>query len=297
MNTLYLCGAGNSEGVRLAMRIAELRKRWNQVVLLDDERTKQGKSILGVPIVGGFDLLEAVRSDDEVQNLVTRTARGRMAARAKIARHCGRFATLLSPDVDVLGVEIRGDATVYHNATLGPESILEAGSVVWMGAVVGHESFVGQGSIVASNSVLNARVTLGQGVYVGTNATVLPEVSIGDWATVGAGSVVMSDVPAGETAIGIPAEVVDFGRVEEKDTSGLTEVEGTILAVFRSVMKDSALSAEDNFFYCGGTSLDAMRLKTEVEQLTGETLPLVEIMRHPTARGLAQFLLEPVAAA
>ena len=297
MNTLYLCGAGNPEGVRLAVRISERQKRWSQILLLDNDPKKHGKSILGVPTVGGFELLEAVRPHDEVQNLVTRTTRGRMGARAQIARYCSRFATLLSPDVDVLGVEIRGDVTVYHNATLGPESVLDAGSVVWMGAVVGHESFLGQGSVLATNSVLNARVTVGKGVYVGTNATVLPEVSIGDWATVGAGSVVVSDVPAGATAIGIPAQILDFGHVEEKETFGLNGVENTILAVFRSVMKNPTLSAEDNLFYCGGTSLEAMRLQTEIEQMTGEHLPLVEIMRHPTARGLAQFLLESVTSA
>ena len=58
MTTLYLCGAGNSEGVRLALTINEKRGRWNQIVLLDDDPSKQGKFILGVEVVGPFKMLE-----------------------------------------------------------------------------------------------------------------------------------------------------------------------------------------------------------------------------------------------
>lgn len=293
MKTLYLCGAGNPEGVRLSLRVNEQQRRWDQIVLLDDDSAKVGKKLLGVPVVGGFDLLAGALPGDEVQNLVTRTSRGRKRAREKIAAYDVSFASILSPDVDLMGVELEGECTVYGRATLGAESVLEEGTVVWMGSVVGHESRLGRNSIVAANAVLNARVNVGEGVYIGTNATVLPEVSIGDWAIIGAGSVVMGDVPAGVTAIGVPAEIVDFGNVEGPVISELDEVEEIILTVMRGVMHEPSLAVEDNFFFCGGTSLEAMRVKTEIEQMTGGNLPLVEIMRHPSARSLAAFLCEP----
>ena len=57
MKTLYLCGAGNVEGIRLAIVINQAEKRWNRIVILDDDASKQGRKLLGVEIVGSFSLL------------------------------------------------------------------------------------------------------------------------------------------------------------------------------------------------------------------------------------------------
>ena len=51
MTTLYLCGAGNPEGVRLALNINKAQNRWDQIVILDDDHSKHGQSIVGVGIV------------------------------------------------------------------------------------------------------------------------------------------------------------------------------------------------------------------------------------------------------
>ena len=56
--TLYLCGAGNPEGVRLALVVNHVEKRWDRVVLLDDDLSKHGSLVLGVEIVGPFAALE-----------------------------------------------------------------------------------------------------------------------------------------------------------------------------------------------------------------------------------------------
>ena len=58
MKTLYLCGAGNPEGVRLARKINRARGRWDRIVVLDDDPCKLGQSTLGVEVAGPFCLLE-----------------------------------------------------------------------------------------------------------------------------------------------------------------------------------------------------------------------------------------------
>ena len=52
METLYLCGAGNPEGVRLALTLNTVHKRWARIVLLDDDPSRHGQQILGVEIAG-----------------------------------------------------------------------------------------------------------------------------------------------------------------------------------------------------------------------------------------------------
>lgn len=209
MSVLYLCGAGNSEGVRLALRANQEQHRWDRLVLVDDDPAKHGQSILGVEIVGPFAMLERVEPEEaEVVNLVARTTAKRLSARCRIERYGLPFATLIHPSVDMTGSAHHGDITVYQNATVGPLVSLGCSSVVFMGAVVGHGSQLGEGCVVAPNAVINARVRSDDGVYVGTNATILPDVKIGAWATIAAGSVVMKNVPEGATVMGNPAKTL-----------------------------------------------------------------------------------------
>lgn len=211
VKTLYLCGAGNAEAVRLALEINSGQHRWDQILLLDDNPAKHGQLILGVEIAGSFEiLLQAEPGSAEVANLVARTTSKRWSARCKIEQYGLPFANLIDPGVDITGVEFDKDITAYRNSCLGAQASLGDGSVVFMGAAVGHGSQLGKCCVLAPNAVINARVQLGDGVYVGANATILPGVKVGPWATIGAGSVAMRDVPAGVTIVGVPGKIVYF---------------------------------------------------------------------------------------
>lgn len=211
MTTLYLCGAGNSEAVRLALAINRRKARWDRIVLLDDDPAKHGRSFLGVEVAGPFAMLaENGAGSAEVANLVARTTAKRWAAHRKIEAHGVPFATLINQNVDVAGAEFGEGIIVYQNATVGPEVSVGDGSVIFMSAAVGHECRLGRCCIVAPGAVVNARARLGEGVYVGTNATVLPEVTVGPWATIAAGSVAVQDVPAGATVLGVPGRTLEL---------------------------------------------------------------------------------------
>lgn len=209
MTTLYLCGAGNPEAIRLAVVVNHQSGRWDRIVVLDDDPAKHGRSIVGVKVEGSFDVLEqAAPQTSEVANLVARTTAKRWAAWRKIAACRLPPATLLHPDVDTFGVTLGDDLIVYQYANLGANASIGEASVIFTGAIVGHGSRLGACCVLAPHAVLNARVQMGDGVYVGTNASVLPDVKIGAWATIGAGSVAMTDVPEGATVLGVPGRVV-----------------------------------------------------------------------------------------
>lgn len=209
MRVLYLCGAGNSEGVRLALNINRLQNRWDRIVLLDDNVARRGEAILDVEIAGPISMLaDADPETAEVASLVARTTDRRWLVREKIEEYGLPFATLVDPTVDMLGAEVAADSIIYGRTTIGPEVSIDSKCVVFMGATIGHESQMGHCSIAGPHALLNARVELGEGAYVGSSATVLPEVKIGAWATVGAGSVAIRNVPDGCTVMGVPAKIV-----------------------------------------------------------------------------------------
>src|SRR5436190_11142096 len=165
MSTLYLCGAGNVEGIRLAIVVNNSKKRWDRILILDDDAAKHGRVVLGLEIVGPFSLLgQAEPRSSEVANLVTRTTRRRKFAMQKIQQYGLPFATLIHPGVDMTGVEFEGDITVYQNVSFCAAARIEPGCVVLTGAAVGHGCHMSRCCVVAPGAVINARVDLGEGV-------------------------------------------------------------------------------------------------------------------------------------
>jgi sugar O-acyltransferase (sialic acid O-acetyltransferase NeuD family) len=209
LDALYLCGAANPEGIRLALTINRDQPRWERIIVLDDDPEKHGQSILGLPIAGPFTMLEGIDPESaEVANLVAGTTTKRWIARQRIEEFGIPFATLVHPGVETFGAELAQDVTVYPNAIVAAASSLDEGSVILMGAIAGHGCRIGRCTVVAPNAVVNARVDVGDGVYVGTCASILPDIEIGSWATIGACSSVLRGVKQGATVIGVPAKTV-----------------------------------------------------------------------------------------
>lgn len=305
MRTLYLCGVGNGEGIRLALQVNRVTERWRRIVLLDDDAGKHGSTRMGLPVAGSFDLLrEADPAADEVVNLVTRTTAGRARARERIAGFGIPFASLVHPGVDLIGAQLAGEVSLYEYVTIGAAASVGRSSVVLVGAVVGHGCEVGQGCVVAPNAVINARVVLDDGVYVGANASILPDLRIGAGATIAGNTLVVSDVPAGATALGVPATLMQVSgadpmaqAIEAPEASApaasagpaadTTTLEADIAAAMREVLSLAHVSRGGNFFDLGGTSLKAIQLSQWLGERCGIATHALDLFRFPTVAALA----------
>jgi len=310
MKTLYLCGAGNPEGVRLALNINEKEARWNRIILLDDDPSKHGQAILGVEVAGPFEMLEqADPNTAEVSNMVAMTTARRWSARRKIEEFGLPFATLINPLVDMSGVTFGEDITVYSNATISAHASVDEASVIFTGAAVGHGCQLGQCCVVAPGAVINARVQVGDGVYIGTNASILPDLKIGAWATIGANSAVIEDVPAGATVMGVPAAILmvinerpdrkvfpgpKTDRPEREKDSGAPQssTEEALANLWAQVLGIEKIGIHDNFFKLGGNSLSAVKVVFRIRQTFGVDLPLQTFFQLPTLASLAKKLEE-----
>jgi serine acetyltransferase/acyl carrier protein len=256
-------------------------------------------------VAGPFDLLrEAEPSADEVVNLVTRTTAGRARARERIAKFGIPFASLVHPGVDLLGVQLAGEVSVYQHGTIGAAASVGPSSVVLVGAVVGHGCEVGRGCVVAPNAVINARVVLEDGVYVGSNASILPDLRIGAGATIAGNTLVVSDVPAGATALGVPATLMQVSgagpmaeAAEAREASAAAasagaavdnaRLEADIAAAMREVLSLDDVPHGVNFFDLGGTSLKAIQLSQRLRQRCDVAADALDLFRFPTVAALA----------
>jgi len=299
VTTLYLCGAGNSEGVRLAQRVNAAGPRWQRLVLLDDDPHKHGRALLGVPIEGPIDALAGAPPGAQAVNLVARRTQSRAAVHARIAASGVPFATLVHPGVDAADSELGDGVLIYEQAILSPETKLGDGACVLVRGLVGHGATVGANCVIAPGAVLNARVVLGERVYVGSNASVLPDVRVGDGATIGANTMVAQDVPAEASVLGVPGQILAApparaaaGEAAAGEPPGPAagDLELQLLEVLHAVLGHDRAGPTDHFFEVGGTSLRALQFVEAVRTATGHEVPLPLFYSSSTVRELARHL-------
>lgn len=170
-----------------------------------------GSQRLGVPVLGGDEVLCGARADWEVAVGVGVSGglASRIAAYGRLLERGIRLATVVHPSA-VLGrsVELEAGCQVMAGA------VIQVGTVVGTGAVVSTRASIDHGvrleayAFISPGAVLCGGVVVGAGAFVGAGAIVLPDVILGQGATVGAGSVVLADVAAGVLVVGNPAREV-----------------------------------------------------------------------------------------
>ncbi|MEA2604526.1 MAG: hypothetical protein QOF89_5518, partial [Acidobacteriota bacterium] len=69
-----------------------------------------------------------------------------------------------------------------------------------------------------------------------------------------------------------------------------SEMERTIAAIWRELLRLDPVGIDDNFFDSGGHSLLAVRVHNQLRRLAGREFPLVALFEHPTIRALARYL-------
>lgn len=200
MSDLILIGAGRQSKAI----IAAARQAGQRVCgIYDDDSTRWGQLIAGVPIVGCLALapttrLPAVLGYDNPQerkavaerievrwtNIVH--PRAYLDQSAKI----GPGTIILEGAVAQADVAIRRHVIVSANVTISHDSIVESYAQLWPGVV------------------LAGSVRVGEGANLETGALVIPNISIGAWALLGPRAVVLRDVPENAHMEGLPARPI-----------------------------------------------------------------------------------------
>jgi sugar O-acyltransferase (sialic acid O-acetyltransferase NeuD family) len=203
---VLIIGAGG-HGVVVAdllLRMAEAGSEVAVLGFLDDDPEFEGKSALGIPVVGGLGDLTRLNHDAVV--VAVGDNRVRQDLSQKLAASGDRFVTARHPSSIVApDVQIGPGTMVCAGVVINPGSIVGAHVILNTGATIDHNARNGDCAHVAPGVLFGGEVTIGRGALIGIGSIVLPRCSVGEWATVGAGSVVTQDVPADATVIGVPA--------------------------------------------------------------------------------------------
>jgi UDP-perosamine 4-acetyltransferase len=179
--------------------------------ILDVDPQRWQRSVLGVPIRGGDDLLpRLIREEGVTACVIGLGSVGSAAQRKRLFLHS--LAHGLEP-LQVLyttaiiskhallgrGVQVLAKAVINAEASIGDNVLVNSGAIVEHDCWIGDHTHIATGAIVCSGARIEAEAHIGAGAVIRENIT------IGQGAIIGAGAVAVKDVPAYSTMIGVPA--------------------------------------------------------------------------------------------
>lgn len=181
--------------------------------ILDPDRSLWGKDLMGVPVLGGDDLLRQLSQEGITEFVVGLGSIGDNQPRRRLfelgVAHRLMPITVCHPSaVRSPTAGVGAGSVLFPNAVVNAGAILGVNVIVNTGAIVEHDCVLGDHVHVATGACLCSAVHVGNGAHIGAGATVRQCVSIGGGAIIGAGAVIVKDVEPHTVVVGVPARVL-----------------------------------------------------------------------------------------
>jgi len=214
LNDLIIVGAGGSSR-EIAGVVADINKfqdRWNLMGFLDDDASKIGTVVDGLPVLG---TTESATQYPQASFVIGIASYKNPATRKKIVEKLRlpieRFAKIVHPSASVSAYAIIGYGTVVlQGVVITSATVVGNHVLISQGAMLGHDVSVADYVTIAPRAVISGSVIIEQSAYIGAGAVIAPGVVVGAESLVGIGSTVTGNVSSGSTVFGNPARAINL---------------------------------------------------------------------------------------
>jgi sugar O-acyltransferase (sialic acid O-acetyltransferase NeuD family) len=165
----------------------------------------ENEFILGVPVIGGVDLLSQINHDEYLFALAIGDNQEREQLITDLNNLNCEVISLVHPTAILSSQELSiGIATfIGPGAIINAGANIGAGTIINTGAVVEHECKIGDFVHVAPNASIAGRVTVGKGTFIGLGSCVIDKISIGKNVVIGANSTITKNVSDNQKVGGV----------------------------------------------------------------------------------------------
>ncbi len=190
-------GGGHAKVVIRTLQSAGYRV----VTVFDDDPTKYGQSVLGIPIVGPVESIEAATPMPAVVAVGNNAIRKRISESLRLD-----WLTVIHPAAFVdATVELSPGTVVMAGCVIQPDCRIGRHTIINTSASIDHDTRIGSFAHVGPGCRIAGDCELGEEVFMGVGSVVLPGRTIGERSTVGGAACVTRNVPAYCVAKGVPA--------------------------------------------------------------------------------------------
>lgn len=182
--------------------------------ILDDDPSRHGTSVGGVPVMGPVAVAAELTSCALVVCAGASHLRMIMVDRlAALGVSSDRYVAVVHPQVEVPASCRVGAGSVLLAGTVLTADVRVGRHVVIMPRVVlTHDDVVEDYATLCAGATFGGDVRIGRGAYVGMAASVREHSRVGAHATLGMGAVLVEDLPDHQTWAGVPAHRLSTSR-------------------------------------------------------------------------------------
>jgi UDP-perosamine 4-acetyltransferase len=187
--------------------------------VLDRDRSLWGKDLMGVPILGGDELLRQLAQEGVTRFVVGVGAVSDNQVRRRLFElglaHGLTPLTICHPSaVRSSWAQVGAGSVLYPAAVVNAGAVLGVNVIVNTGAIVEHDCVIGGHVHIATGARLSGGVRIGNGAHIGAGATVRQSICIGEGSIIGVAAAVVNDVEPWTVVAGVPARVLGQGARE-----------------------------------------------------------------------------------
>jgi acetyltransferase EpsM len=199
-STAIIIYGGGGHGKSLIDLIRSLGT-YRIVGIIDDGYDKNsGETIMGIPVLGGADILSKLHAQGIRQAVNAVGGIGNIKVRVKVFQQLAEAGficpTVVHPTALVEpSASLSAGVQVFPMAYIGSETKLGFGTIANSGAIVSHDCLLEDYVNISPGAILAGAVKIGSGSLVGMGVTVNLAVTIGSGAQIGNGATVKGDVP------------------------------------------------------------------------------------------------------
>lgn len=207
MKHLYIVGAG-SVGGHIASNPLLYGLEGVEIVFIDRDPDKIGKTFVGRPIVGSVDYLLSLKDPIEVVIGAAFPSIKKRVFTKLLDNNNISFPMLIAKNAWISqGVKIGKGVIIYPHCSVNYGSVLEDFSILNMNCAIGHECHIGQFTSLAPGVNLGGNTIIGQSTEMGIGSSTKQSVRIGDNVQVGGQAMVVSEIISGVRVKGVPAKI------------------------------------------------------------------------------------------
>ncbi len=201
-------GAGGH--AKVVLDVLQQMGRYAVAGLLDDNVELAGITCFGYSILGGRAQFASLRAQGFIRLIVgLGDNRHRQSVFEEAVKAGFELTSVIHPSAQIGGrVSIGPGSLLVAGSVINVDAVIDVNVIINSGATVDHDCQIGAHVHLSPGVHLAGRVTVGDLTHIGIGSVVLPNLKIGRACVVGAGSVVREDVPDGVVVAGNPARLI-----------------------------------------------------------------------------------------